>query len=236
MTLQEVMQELESYKNETTKKTLIKHGAREPFWGVKIGDLKKILKKTKKDHQLAMELYETGNSDAMYLAGLMADPVKMSKEEIQEWVNKAYWYLLSEYTVAGVASESPFGLELAREWIDSDDEMTAAAGWATYCGLIALKDNSELDFDEINTLLDRIAETIDQSQNRVKYCMNSFIINTGGYIAELSGKAIAVAEKIGKVSVDMGETSCKVPDASGYINKMITKAGGVAKKRKTIRC
>lgn len=236
MTLEETMKELESYKSETTKKILIKHGAREPFWGVKIGDLKKVLKKTKKDHELAMKLYETGNSDAMYLAGLMADPKKMTKEEIEKWAKKAYWYMLSEYTVAGVAAESPYGLELAREWIKSQDEMTASAGWATYCGIIAIQENSLLDLEEINSLTDTIIEKIHQSQNRVKYCMNSFIINAGGYIPELREKAIEAAKKIGKVNVNMGKTSCKVPEAVGYINKMLEKADGAVKKRKTIRC
>ena len=54
------------------------HGAKEPFFGVKVGDLKKILKKTKKNHELSLELYKTGNSDAMYLAGLMADEKKIT--------------------------------------------------------------------------------------------------------------------------------------------------------------
>ena len=54
MTLQEVMKELESYGNESTKKVLIKHGAKEPFFGVKVADMKKIQKKIKKDQDLAL--------------------------------------------------------------------------------------------------------------------------------------------------------------------------------------
>lgn len=34
-------------------------------------------------------------------------------------VRIAYWYMISEYTVAQVAAESPFALELAREWMRS---------------------------------------------------------------------------------------------------------------------
>jgi 3-methyladenine DNA glycosylase AlkD len=69
MTKAEVMKELQSLGSEATKAILSKHGAREPFFGVKVEDLKKVMKKIKNDQQLAMELYETGNSDAMYLAG-----------------------------------------------------------------------------------------------------------------------------------------------------------------------
>lgn len=72
MTKEEVLKELEVYGNAQTKKTYATHGAKEPYFGVKVQDLKKILKKTKKNHELSLELYATGNSDAMYLAGLMA--------------------------------------------------------------------------------------------------------------------------------------------------------------------
>ena len=72
MTAAEIVAELKKLGNESYKKVLIKHGAKEPFYGVKIEDLKKIQKRIKKDYQLALDLYDTGISDAMYLAGLIA--------------------------------------------------------------------------------------------------------------------------------------------------------------------
>ena len=88
MTCEEVMQQLEAFGDERTKHTHMRHGAKEPFYGVKVQDLKKILKKTKKNHELSLELYKTGNSDAMYLAGLMADESQISKTDLQKWVKK----------------------------------------------------------------------------------------------------------------------------------------------------
>lgn len=99
MTLNDVMKELEAMGNEQTKKVLMKHGAKEPIFGVKVGDLKKIVKKVKKDHDLSLAIYNTGNSDAMYLAGLIADENQITKEQLQSWAEKANWYMISEYTV-----------------------------------------------------------------------------------------------------------------------------------------
>ena len=79
MTAKEVLDQLEAFGDERTKNTLMNHGAREPLFGVKVSDLKKILKQTKKNHALSLELYSTGNSDAMYLAGLMADEKQKAK-------------------------------------------------------------------------------------------------------------------------------------------------------------
>ncbi|WP_020533948.1 DNA alkylation repair protein [Flexithrix dorotheae] len=235
MTTQEVLSELESYADENTKNTLLKHGAKEPFFGVKVADLKKILKKTKKNHELSLALYDTGNSDAMYLAGLMADEKQITKAQLEDWVEKAYWYYLSEYTVPWVAAETPFGFGLGQQWIESERETIAAAGWATLANYAAVNEDKDLDIEAYSELLDRVGEEVHQAQNRVRYAMNGFVIAIGSYISELTDKSKAIAKKIGKVNVEMGGTACKVPLASDYIQKVIDK-GRVGKKKKMARC
>ena len=235
MTTAEIMEQLEALGNPGTKKILINHGAREPFFGVKVGDLKKIVKKIKKNHVLSLELYATGNSDAMYLAGLIADEKQISKEELQGWARQAYWYMLSEYTVPWVAAESEYGFELGMEWIDSEDPGLAAAGWSTLSSLATIRADEDLDLDVFSALLDRIGEEIHESPNRVRYTMNGFVITVGGSVTPLHEKAVAIAEQIGKVEVWMGKTACKVPLATAYIQKIADK-GRVGKKKKVARC
>jgi 3-methyladenine DNA glycosylase AlkD len=235
MTKDEVMLELSKFGNEQTKKVFTRHGAREPFFGVKVGDLKTLVKKIKTDHELALELYQTGNSDAMYLAGLIADENLVTREELHHWANKAYWYMLSEYTVPWLAAESRHGWELALEWIESTEEGIASAGWSTLSNLVSLRPDEELDHDRLSQLLDQVAGNIHQSQNRVRYTMNGFAIAIGSYVKGLNDKANEVAAAIGKVSVDVGGTACKVPLATTYIKK-VEDRGSVGKKRKYARC
>lgn len=231
MNINEVMLELKNNGNENTKKTLIKHGAREPFFGVKIEYLKKIQKKTKIDHELALELYSTGNSDAMYLASMIADTVVMEKSDIQKWAKEAYWYYLSEFAVSSVAARHKDGFSIALKWIDKKEERFTSAGWATLSVLLSKKPNEELDISEIENLLKRAEKEIHTSENRTRYTMNNFVISVGSYIPELTELAIKSSAKIGKVSVNMGGTSCKVPFASDYIAKVV-KMNRVGKKRK----
>jgi len=235
MTAKDVLARLERLGSEQTKKTLLRHGAKEPFFGVKVADLKALQKTIKKDHALALELYASGNSDAMYFAGMIADPETMTKADLREWAKGAYWYMLSGFTVPWVASESRFGRELALEWIDSDSEQVTNAGWCTYSCLLSIKPDAELDFDEIETLLGRVKAEIGSASNRVRYAMNNFVISVGGYVAPLTAKAKTAAKALGTVDVDMGDTSCKVPDAVAYIAK-IEKMGRVGKKRKHAAC
>ncbi|MGG3468022.1 DNA alkylation repair protein [Neobacillus pocheonensis] len=235
MTLDEIMWELAELGTEQTKKTFRNHGAKGDLFGVKVGDLKKLVKHVKKDQPLALALYETGNSDAMYLAGLSVNPKLMKKETLQKWVKTATWYMLAEYTIAGVAAESNFALELAREWMDSDEEMTAVAGWSTYSNYISITPDEKLDIEEIRSLLQQVESSIHQEKNRVRYVMNGFVISVGAYVPELHEEAIHVAEEIGKVHVDVGNTACKVPLATEYIKK-IEQRNKIGVKKKTCIC
>jgi len=159
----------------------------------------------------------------------------MTKKDLKGWLQKANCYSLAEYIVPWVAAEGRFGHELAVEWIDSKKETVASGGWATLSNLVALKDDSELDLAELKQFLQRVQKTIHEQPNRVRYVMNGFVIAVGAYVQSLTELAIQVAEKIGPVSVNMGDTACKVPLASEYIEK-IQKRGAIGKKRKTVKC
>lgn len=229
------MAELKKMGNESTKKVLMKHGAREPFFGVKVQDLKKIVKKVKKDYELSLQLFETGNSDAMYLAGLIADEKKMKKKDIENWAKKAYWYMISEYTVPWMAAESPFGTELALGWIDSDKENLSSAGWASLAATATLKKDEEIDLKLFEKLISRAEKDIKTAPNRTKYAINTFIISVGSYIPSLTEQCKKAAERIGKIRVEMEGTECKVPYAPDYIKKTVER-GSLLKKKKTVRC
>ncbi len=235
MTLEQVMSELAAKGSEQTKKTYLRHGAKEPFFGVKISDLKVIHKKIKGDQALAMKLYATGNGDAQYLAGMVADGKRMTAAQIQKWVTTASWSMLCAYTVAWVTSEHPDGFEIALKWIDSPKESIVTAGWNTLGALAATIPDDKLPVKQYSALLDRIAKTLNASTDCTRYAMNGFVISCGTYIGPLADKAIATARKLGKVNVDMGDTACKVPEAESYILKC-RRGSPVAPKRKTVRC
>ena len=231
----QVMKALKAKGNEQTRKTYARHGATGDVFGVKVADMKVIAKTIKGDQDLACELYDTGNYDAMYLAGMVARGKQMTKKQLDSWARAAGWQWVSEYIVPWVASESSHGHALALKWIGSKKEHLAAAGWNTYAGLVTTLPDDELDLAEIKALLKRIERDIDNTPDRVKYCMNGFVIAVGSYVASLNKQAKATAKKLGKVEVDMGNTACKVPLALAYIEKF-EKSGRAGKKRKAIRC
>jgi 3-methyladenine DNA glycosylase AlkD len=236
-TVASIMAELRKKGSEKTRKIYARHGmATDNMFGVSVADLKMIAKTIKGQQALACELYETGNLDAMYLAGMVADGSKMTSKELNAWAEGAGGLqMISEYTVPWVAVENPNGRDLALQWMKSKKEHVAASGWCTYSGLVATKPDDALDLEEIESLLNAILKGIKSAQNRARYTMNGFVIAVGTFVKPLLKKAKAAAREVGTVSVDVGETACKVPLATAYIEK-IEAGGHVGKKRKTIRC
>jgi 3-methyladenine DNA glycosylase AlkD len=236
-TVTSVMAELKKKGKESTRKIYARHGmTTDNMFGVSVADLKIIAKTIKGQQELACELYETGNMDAMYLAGMVADGSKMTTKELNAWAEgAANLQMISEYTVPWVTVENPQGRDLAMQWIKSKKEHVASSGWCTYSGLVGTKPDDTLDLAEIEGLLGTIVKGIKSAQNRVRYTMNGFVIAVGSYVKPLSKQAKATARQIGAVSVDLGDTACNVPLATAYIQK-IEAAGRAGQKRKTIRC
>ena len=235
MTATEILQQLEKLGTAQTRKTFARHGCPEPFFGVKVGDMKTLVKKVGTDSRLAKELYKTGNPDAQYFAGLIANGRDFSKAELNQWAKKASWVMVGEYTVAWMAAENPEGWEVALDWIDSPSDAIASSGWNALAGIVSLRPDEELNFSSIKRLLKRITKDIHTSANRTRYTMNGFVIAVGAAVTPLAKDAIAAARTIGKVEVDMGDTACKVPAAEAYIQQIIER-GSQGKKRKSVKC
>lgn len=234
MTAQHILSEIEPLGTEGYRRVLRNHGITGPLFGVKIEELKKYEKAIKKDYQLALDLFDTGVYDAMYLAGLIADESRMTKDDLRDWLKKATSDVVAEFAVAWVAADGPHGWDLALEWIDSPDEKAAVAGWGTLSSLLAVRDDAELDIPALRRLLERVKTSIHTQPDRVRYKMNGFVIALGSYVGELSDEALRAGEEIGKVKVDMGKTACKVPFAPDALRK-VASMGRVGKKRKSAR-
>ena len=235
MTAKEILEEIRPLGSDGYKRVMFNHGIKEPCFGVKISELQKIVRRIKRDYQLALDLYDTGNYDAMYLAGLIADDARMTRKDLRHWAAKAYCPALCGTTVAWVAAGSKHGWELGLAWIESKKPLIAVAGWGTLSSLVSIKNDTELDLAELKRLLQRVQKTIHQAPDAVRYQMNAFVIAVGSYVQPLTATAIQIAEKIGPVTADLGNNSCQVPFAPDYIRK-VQQRGTIGKKRKSAKC
>lgn len=235
MDLDTVMQELERLGKERTKKIYMSNGAHEPLFGVATGEMKPMAKKIKINQPLAEQLYATGNYDAMYFAGIIADPKAMTAADFDRWMDTAYFYMLSDFVVAVTLAEADIAQEVADNWIASEEELRMSAGWSCYCWLLGNRPDSEFSENKLTDLLELAANTIHDAPDRTKYAMSSFIYTVGVSYVPLHDKAVTTADAVGQVSVNPGKAKSKFIHAAANIQKAIDKQQ-IGFKRKHVRC
>lgn len=235
MDFETVMQELEALGKERMKKMYIGNGAHEPVFGVATGAMKPMSKIIKKNQDLAEQLYATGNYDAMYFAGVIADAKNMTEADFERWIDGAYFYMLSDYVVAVTLSESDIAQEVADKWIRSGEELKMSAGWSCYCWLLGNRKDSEFDEAKLAKMLEQVKETIHDVPERTKSAMNNFLYTVAISYIPLHDKAVEIAKEVGPVEMKREGKKSSILHASENIQKDVDK-GRVGFKRKHVRC
>lgn len=231
----QVMRELESLGTTHTKKSYLSRGVREPLFGVATGAMKPLKKQIGVNQALAEQLWDTGNYDAMYLAGMIADVSAMTEADFDRWMDAAYGPMLSEFVVAVTLAESDLAESVANRWIRSDDELRAGAGWACYEWLLGWRPDSYFEPDSVRELLRLAASTIHDASPHLKRGMNRFIVAVGVSYMPLHEEALHVAEGIGAVEVSENGKVKPLSNAAEQIRAAAEK-GRTGFKRRAVRC
>lgn len=236
MNAEMVMQELEALGKERTKKIYLSNGAQEPLFGTATGVMKPIFKKTKINQELAEQLYATGNYDAMYFAGIIADPNAMTAADYDRWMDSAYFYMLSDFVVAVTLAEADIAQEVADKWIASGEELRMSAGWSCYCWLLGNRPDAEFSESKIAGMLELVKNTIHDSPERTQYSMNNFLYTVAISYLPLHDKACETARIVGPVEVNKDKPKSKHIHAYENIQKALARNQKLGFKRKHVRC
>jgi hypothetical protein len=233
--LDPVMRELEALGTERTKKSYLSRGVREPLFGVATGAMKPLETQIGVDQTLADELWDTGNYDAMYLAGMVADVRVMTEADFDRWIDGAYSLMVSDFIVAVTLAESDLAQPVANRWIRSGEENRASAGWSCYEWLLGWRPDSYFEPETVRELLELAAATIRDAPPRGQRAMNRFIVAVGVSYRPLHEDALRTAEGIGVVEVvENGEVK-QLSSAAEQIRKAAEK-GKIGFKRRAVRC
>ena len=207
---------LRSRAKENTALIYQRHGAQQVL-GVSFAELEKLKKQIKRNHALALELWDTRYYEARTLACFIADPSKFNPTDLDSWVGELTSHGMIDCVVANIVAKGPHAQSKLPQWTRSSDEHVGRAGWVLLAHLA--NDNPNLPDSYFEAYLDKIVTGIQKAPNRKKQAMNLAMIAIGIRSEELAKKAIITARTVGPVEIDHGETDCKTPDAETYIKK-----------------
>lgn len=221
----EVLAELKELGTAQNRKVYGRHGVTGELYGVSYAHLKKLEKRYRGEHELALELWESGVHDARILATQIADSGALTAKVLDAWLRAVDNHVLAD-AVAQAAARSSKAVRCAERWRARKKEWPAATGWNLYGRLVG-----ELVAAQHQATLVEIEERIHDSPNRVRHAMNGALIAIGSEGGALQKAAVAAAKRIGTVEVDHGETGCKTPAAIPYIEKTVAHRRAQARKR-----
>lgn len=221
ITLEQVLEQLESLGNETTRKHNTKWGAGANQFGVKHGDIRALAKKLHSGDDLVTALWETGNVDAQLLAALLLQPKTPSAERVDRLVRSISFAHVADWLISYVVKPHADKETLRRKWMADGDRWAARAGWS----LTAERVVKSPDGLDLAALLDRIESEIGAADPVVQWTMNSALAELGIHNPELRKRAIAVGEKLGVYRDYPCSKGCTSPFAPIWINEMVRRQG-----------
>jgi 3-methyladenine DNA glycosylase AlkD len=226
MTLNEALKELKALgdakvRAQNSKPTAFGQGAGENQFGVPLGEIRKVAKKVKLDHALAMELWDTGNVDAQFLATLVIDVKKLTVKDLYRMVKSISYFRVSDWLNSYVISKHAGKDALREKWMTSKDQWAARSGWHLTGEKVA-KDPEGLD---LPALLDRIEKELADAVPEVQWTMNNTLANIGIHIPKLRKRALAIGEKIGLYKDWPVSKGCTPPYAPIWIDFMVKRQG-----------
>lgn len=219
--LKSALSQLEALGNEKVRARNIRSGAGENQFGVQLGDIRKLAKKLKLGHALALELWETGNVDARLLAILGLDPAELTEEELDRMVRSARLAQIAEWLAAYILKKHPNKEALRRRWMTDPDPWAARAGW----GLTSERIGTSPEGLDVKELLDRIEAEMGSADPAAQWTMNFCLAGIGIHFPEYRERAISIGEALGIFRDYPVSKGCTSPFAPVWIQEMVRRLG-----------
>ena len=221
MTLKEAMKQLEALGNEKVRRQNTKRGSGENQFGVPLGDIRKLAAKIKANHELALELWATGNVDAQHLAILLMEPKKLSRKEMDRMVRSVTFAQVADWLSSYVVRSHPEKEALRLAWMTDGDPWAGRAGW----NLTSERIGKSPDGLDLPGLLDRIEAEMGNAAPEVQWTMNFCLAGIGIHFPEHRKRAIAIGEALGQYRDYPVSKGCTSPFAPIWINAMVSRKG-----------
>jgi 3-methyladenine DNA glycosylase AlkD len=217
--LEDTLMALERLGDPKLRQQNIKRGAPDNQFGVKMGDVRALAKAIKSNHDLGLQLWATGNLDAMLLATLILKPKQLSEEDLERMAAAVTYGWLADWLMSNVIRQHPGKETLRQHWMQSDHPWLARAGWS----LTAERVEKQPENLDLPALLDRIEREMAGAPEPAQWTMNGCLAQLGIRFPEHRERAIAIGEKLGVYRDFPCSKGCVSPFAPIWIGEMVAR-------------
>ncbi len=220
-TLEEALNALESFGNPRVREMNTRNGAPANQFGVRMGDIRAIAKSIKSNHELGLELWGSGNVDAMFLATLITKPRLLTEDDLERMAAEVTFTHVADWLMTNVIRQHAGKETLRQRWMTSTHPFLSRAGWS----LTAERIRTNPDGLDLVGLLDRIEREMADAPSPAQWTMNYCLAEIGIRFAELRPRAIAIGETLGIYRDYPCSKGCTSPFAPIWIAEMVSRQG-----------
>jgi 3-methyladenine DNA glycosylase AlkD len=162
--------------------------------GVSVPDMRKIAKDIGKDHQLALELWDTGIPEAMIVAGMVAEPDKLTETQMEDWVVDINSWDICDQVCMNLFEKTPLAEKKIYDWSEREEEFVKRTAYALIACL-AWHDKTAGD-EEFIKYFPVLKQGSTDDRNYVKKAVSWALRNIGKRNLALNRAAVEVAREI----------------------------------------
>jgi len=195
MTVDEVIQELKKFESSHNREGMKRFGINvEKAFGISVTKLRSIAKKIGKDHQLAIQLWNSEIHEARILASMVDDPNLVTKSQMNNWVKDFNSWDLCDQVCSNLFCKTSYADDKIFEWSKSKKEFIRRAAFSLIACL-AVRDKKRRD-EEFLIFFDLIKKYSTDERNFVKKSVNWSLRQIGKRSLFLNTKSINLTKEI----------------------------------------
>jgi 3-methyladenine DNA glycosylase AlkD len=196
--VKDVLDKLQSKAQPEQLKGMAKYGiAVEQRLGVSVPDMRKLAKEIGRDHKLALGLWRTGIAEARIVAGMVADPTKLTERQMEEWVKGINSWDVCDQVCMNLFEKNQLAWRKIIDWSEREEEFVKRTAFSLIACL-AWHDKKASD-NKFIELLPVITRAATDERNFVKKAVNWALRNIGKRNLNLNEAAINTAKEIQKL-------------------------------------
>ncbi len=191
----EVISKLKAMSNPENVAGMARFGINpERTLGISIPVLRTIAKELGKNHQLALELWDSGIHEARILASFVDDPRQITQKQMDAWVKDFDSWDVCDQCCSNLFDKTPFAFSKALEWSENEEQFVKRAGF-TLMACLAVHDKKAKNL-QFEAFLPHIVRGASDDRNFVKKAVNWALRQIGKRNLHLNRKAIEASESI----------------------------------------
>ena len=178
---------------------------------IKLGDIKKIAKEIKKDHELAMELWASGDFHPRMLAVLIMDKTQLDQEVMDRLAvdlqknEDDHRAQITDWLLANQLTKAKKTVELLESWANDPSPVLRRLFWYHQARLRWM---GKTPPDNTAELMDALESDLANEEPEVQWAMNFTAGWIGIYEPEYRARCIELGEKLGLYKDDRVSRGC----------------------------